>query len=167
MKGQWNDRFRVFLLLHDYKIKLNPRVAKNLSNQRALRASSSIEWTIFIALLYPANVNQKGKEKAVRNRTNLFVILNKREWLWKRNDILSFVKHVRHPNYILWQSWNYCHVIYWNHGYFPRFLHNVYVPYVHLRPHPRSNPSFISVHTHSILSTHSIPRLMPMIVIQC
>ena len=38
---------------------------------------------------------------------------------------------------------------------------------IYFWPQPRSNPWFISVHTHSILSTHSIPRLMPMIVIQC
>ena len=28
-------------------------------------------------------------------------MLYKREWLWKRNYIFSFVKHVRRPNYIL------------------------------------------------------------------
>ena len=44
-------------------------------NQRALRASSFIVMTIFIAPLYPANVNQKRKEKTVTNRTGLFLIV--------------------------------------------------------------------------------------------
>ena len=34
-----------------------------------LEPTHSLWWTIFIALLCPANVNQKGKEKTVRNRT--------------------------------------------------------------------------------------------------
>ena len=34
-----------------------------------LEPAHLFQWTIFIALLYPANVNQKRKEDTVRNRT--------------------------------------------------------------------------------------------------
>ena len=37
----------------------------------------------------------------------------------------------------------------------------------YFRPKPRWNPWFISFHTHSILSTHSIPHFMPTILIHC
>ena len=38
---------------------------------------------------------------------------------------------------------------------------------IYFWPQPRSNPWFISVHTHSILSTHSIPHFMPTMLIHC
>ena len=40
-----------------------------------LEQAHSLYVTIFVALLYPANVNQKGEEKTDRSRTGLFQIV--------------------------------------------------------------------------------------------
>ena len=41
-----------------------------------LEPAHLFQWTIFIALLYPANVNEMWKEKTLGNRTDLLYILH-------------------------------------------------------------------------------------------
>ena len=139
-------------------------------NQRALEPAPPLLRTIFVALLYPGNVNQKGKEKAVRNRTDLFQIvcifnvwkmLNKREWLWKRNDIWCYLFICK-----IVETFVFFHMC---NSALSKLVSNLLTGRVSVRndfrPQARSNHSFISVHTHFILSTHSIPYLMPAILI--
>ena len=63
-----------------------------------LKPFHSLEWTIFIALLYPANVNQKGKEKTVRNRTG-FKCVNLLPATASFKSLVHFRPHTFHSTF--------------------------------------------------------------------